>query len=120
METNWTLGIAETLQLIKDNNEIFILELDGKPLGLRVKTTERYDAEVAYYDFTLDTVKENKEAKEFINSIKGKLTKLPLMLHEGSYVTQEELDGARVECFTDADHAAKVIMHVKAVYDAKE
>ncbi len=120
MAGTWELSVADTIKKIKENNEIYILTLDGKPLGLRVKTTEQYDSEVQYFDFTLDTIKENKQAKEFISSVNKDLKKLPLMLHDGCYVTEEELKGAKVGCFTDSDHAAKVIMHVKAVYDSQK
>ena len=106
-------------QVISDlkKSEIYSLVFDGKPLGFRVKLYDVDIRQFKYYDFNIETIGENAELKDYINSNYKNFKKLSLTKQpDGNYLTQDEIDGsAIVENFKDTNQAYELISKVMKI-----
>lgn len=72
---------------------IYKLSYNGSVLGLRVQVFNTSKQSFEYYDFDLDTLKENRRLYEYLRDNQSKFKSKSLVKENGRYYTQEELNG---------------------------
>lgn len=86
------------------NSKLYFLEYNGTTLGVRAELFNVATRRVNYYDFSLNTLK-NDGAKRFLTSIKSKMSKKQIIKHGELLLTREEIDHNIVitECKSDTE-----------------
>lgn len=112
-------SLREKLDNLKQS-EIIKLTLNGKVMGLRVRSYDINKDKFFMYDFTVETV-QNQGIRNFINSIQGSLSSEELISYNGRLCTQSEIESnINVSDFTSSRMAERVLKHFEKIYRYKQ
>ena len=110
------MSIKVLLDEIKKSS-ISKLVYNNNIVGLRVQTYSTTKNGFSYYDFDLDTVKNNTVVRNFINANQSKFKSILLKQYNGLLVSQEEYEGKiTVQEFKSENDAVEVLKPVMKVY----
>lgn len=111
--------LREKLNKIKAS-EIYKLEYNGSPIGLRIKIYNVDLDQYNYYDFALSVVK-HESIKKKINELQSEMTTLQMVDCEGGYATTEELSGVvTVKEFKSEEQIVEVLKQIVYVYECRK
>ena len=114
------MTLAEKVAKIKES-ELYKLVFEGKVLGLRVKFFDANADAFVYYDFELDTVRDNKGVVHFVNSIKESMASVKLHRNGSGLLVSddEEKLGIIIQEFENEADAVRVLEPLSKIYSAK-
>lgn len=114
------MTLAEKVAKIKES-ELYKLVFEGKVLGLRVKFFDSNTDTMLYYDFELDTVRENKGVVHFVNSIKETMASIQLHRNGSGLLVSddEEKLGIIIQEFENEADAVRILEPLSKIYHLK-
>lgn len=103
------MGLKAVVDKLKESC-VFRLEYEGRFVGLRVKWYNVGVSCFEYYDFTLRTVQNNHEVRDFVNGNYQSFGVVKLLEHGDLYMSEDEIAGRIVvQEFKDEESAVAVL-----------
>ena len=110
------MTLREKLNKLK-SSEIYKLEYNGSPIGLRIKIYNVDVNQYDYYDFALSIVRHDS-LKNKINALQSRMSVLQMVDCDDGYATQDELSGlVKIEEFKSEEQIVKILEQLVYVYE---
>ena len=103
------MSLSSVIASLKQS-KIYSAKFNGEIVGFRVKIFDVDTRQFNYYDFDKSTVAGSEDLKNYINNNYKSFDTVTLILHNGSYCSQEEINGQIVaNNFKDTNQAIEII-----------